>query len=257
MIKQCEYLVFVLSDIQQYIEDEIQEKEQKHLMISVHKSNLKFCNELKINLEKSGFRVWIDLDFTYDLHKVREAICNSFCIILCIDTLYRQSVRCHDEVEFALKLNKKILPLIIQNEPYEIGNDWIGCVIRNEDRFLDFSKRTYNFKTVIKNLVELVYAETSKEISTNEVFVSKKILNKMKLIGNWSEEDVRSWFEKNELSTEIFTYLTPFNGEILIGMYEMRCLAPHFFKRALLRIANFNDKSLGVFSFQLQKLFSI
>ena len=257
VVKQCEYLIFTLSDIQQYIEDEIEEKSQKHLMLSVHKSKLKFCNKLKTDLEKSGFRVFVDLDFTYDLMKVRETICNSFCIILCIDEKFRQSVRCRDEVEFAWKTNKKILPLIIESQPYELGNDWLGNMIKNEDRLLDFSKRNYNFKLVIKNVVEVLYSETSKGIITNEVFLSKKILNKMKIISKWTEDDVKSWFVARKLNTEMFTYLTPFNGEILIGMYEMRCLAPHFFKRSLIQIGNYDDKSLGIFSFQLQKLFSI
>jgi len=257
VVNQCECLVYALSDIQQHIEDQIEEKEQKHLMLSVHKSNLKFCNKLKSDLEKSGFRVFLDLDFFYDFKRVREAISNSFCIILCIDEKFRQSFRCRDEVEFALKINKKILPLIIENEPYEIGNDWLGCMIKNEDRLLDFSKRKYNFKMVIKNVVEVVYSETSKEIIANEVIFSKKNLNKMKHIGKWTEENVKSWFLTSNLNTDIFDYLTPFNGEILIGMYEMRCLAPHFFKRSLTRCANYDEKSLGVFSFQLQKLFSI
>ena len=272
--KQCEIIQLYLANVDEEKAAVVSESQSvaKHIMISFHKTNSHICYQIKSKLELAGFKVWMDVDDSTVFNKinlVRDAIVNSFCVLVCVNEKYRQSISCRDEATYALNLNKTVFPLIMQSG-YEKSKGWLSKLVENR-AFVDFTLQDSldeSVKQLESHVVELVYGKTTCQVehetlkssaSTKSKYKSmdRKIVARAKVIELWSETQVRAWFEKNALNTDFFNYLTPFDGEILRQLYEIRCDAPHFFNKSFKRIGNFNVSSLGSFSFQLQKLFTV
>ena len=70
------------------------------------------------------------------------------CVLVCVTENYRQSIYCQIEAKHAFRLNKPIIPLIIQQD-YEDPHGWLGSIM--DDRvFINFMK--YDFEESLKRL---------------------------------------------------------------------------------------------------------
>jgi hypothetical protein len=74
------------------------------------------CLEIKKKLEESGFSVWIDTESIHgsSLESMANAVEGSFVVLMCMTEMYKQSSNCRAEAEYAYKLGKPIIPLIMQ-----------------------------------------------------------------------------------------------------------------------------------------------
>ena len=104
--------------------------QMKQVMISYNSSSRGLCIQIKEELEKSGYRVWIDINEIHgsSLESMAKAIESSDIILLCITEKYRQSINCQAEAQYAFKLQKNIVPLNMQ-EGYERVDGWLGMII--------------------------------------------------------------------------------------------------------------------------------
>ncbi len=95
-------------------------------MISYNRQSREMCLQIKAELEKSRFKVWIDVEDISgsSLESMANAIENSFCILVCMTEKYKQSPNCRAEGEYAFQLNRPIIPLIMQKNYKPDG--WLG-----------------------------------------------------------------------------------------------------------------------------------
>ncbi len=98
----------------------------QHIMISYNRQSREMCLQIKAELERSKFKVWIDVEDISgsSLESMANAIENSFCILVCMTEKYKQSPNCRAEGEYAFQLNRPIIPLIMQKNYKPDG--WLG-----------------------------------------------------------------------------------------------------------------------------------
>lgn len=76
-----------------------------------------------------GHQVWIEVDQIYgsSLSSMAEAIENASVVLMCVSEKYYLSPSCRLEAEYAVKLQKPIIPLIMQQDFTPVG--WLGAII--------------------------------------------------------------------------------------------------------------------------------
>jgi len=135
---------------------------QQHIMISYHSSCRELCIRLKRKLESMGHKIWIDVNTVSDLSlkTMENAIRNSFCVLMCVNENYRQSIYCQMEAKYALKLNKPIIPLIMQQD-YEEQKGWLGFM--SDKLLVDFMKNDFVECTEkLRHFIDLIKGESEK-----------------------------------------------------------------------------------------------
>lgn len=98
-------------------------------MISYNSKSRETCLKIKSELEKAGFRVWIDIESIYgsSLSAMAYAIETSFCVLMCVTEKYKESNFCRLEAEYLIQQKKPYIPLFLQ--PGYKPNGWLGLVI--------------------------------------------------------------------------------------------------------------------------------
>ena len=98
----------------------------RYIMISYNTGSRELCLKIKGELEKLGYKIWIDVEQISgsSLEAMANALENSFCVLMCMTEKYKQSVNCRAEAEYAFTLNKPIIPLIMQKDYKPDG--WLG-----------------------------------------------------------------------------------------------------------------------------------
>lgn len=99
------------------------------IMISYNSKSREVCLKIKSELEKVGFRVWIDVEsiFGSSLESMANAIDKSFCVLVCVTEKYKESNFCRLEAEYVLQQKKSFIPLFLQ--PGYKPNGWLGLLI--------------------------------------------------------------------------------------------------------------------------------
>jgi hypothetical protein len=100
-----------------FVKNDARLSNEQHVMISYNTASRPLCLKIKEKLESLGFKIWIDVEQIHgsSLDSMAKAVENSSCFLMCVTEKYRQSVNCQAEAQYAFKLNKKIIPLIMQN----------------------------------------------------------------------------------------------------------------------------------------------
>lgn len=99
------------------------DKQKSHVMISYNHSSRDMCLRIKDELKARGFSVWIDVEQIYGstLATMAEAVENSAVFLMCVSEKYYQSPNCRLEAEYAVRLQKPIIPLIMQADYMPLG----------------------------------------------------------------------------------------------------------------------------------------
>jgi hypothetical protein len=107
-----------------------------HIVISYEPSSRDTCLRIKSLLESHGYAVSADLNFIRagDLTQMAYSLENSCCVLVLATEKYRQSVYCQAEGLYAMKLNKPIIPLILQ-KGYETVGGWLGQLVADKTSF--------------------------------------------------------------------------------------------------------------------------
>lgn len=127
MVKSSEQLIWLLEknkrdrrakekDNQPNQENNKQDQQNQHIMISYNRDSRDLCLKIKKKLEEIGGRVWIDVTDMQGstLEAMAQAVENAQCVLVCVTEKYRQSINCQAEAQYAFKLQKKIVPLVMQ-----------------------------------------------------------------------------------------------------------------------------------------------
>lgn len=85
-------------------------------MISYNTASRELCLQIKESLEQAKLKVWIDVEEIHgsSLDSMARAVENAKCVLICVTEKYRQSLNCQSEAQYAFRLNKKIIPLVMQ-----------------------------------------------------------------------------------------------------------------------------------------------
>lgn len=67
-----------------------------HIMISYHSNNRDICIQIKNELEKENFKVWVDLNekSPSSLDSMVKAVERAKCVLICVNEVYRQNFNC-------------------------------------------------------------------------------------------------------------------------------------------------------------------
>jgi hypothetical protein len=245
--------------------------QMKQVMISYNSSSRGICIQIKEELEKNGYKVWIDINEIHgsSLESMAKAIETSDIILLCITEKYRQSINCQAEAQYAFKLQKHIVPLIMQ-EGYERVDGWLGMII-GDKIYINFIK--YDINEATRRLIHEIGLKFKAENTASSLpkfgKTSVKLLksipkpvqedetqNKKDLIQKWSEKEVKKWFDENKFHEKIFKEMDPCDGDLLFQMHILQIEAPEFFYQSITKDKSVDLKSALIFSKKLKELFN-
>ena len=248
--------------------------QQQHIMISYHSSTLELCIKIKHELESMGYKVWMNLDKLSEssIESMKNAIEKSFCVLMCVNEKYRQSIYCQVEVKYAVEQKKPMISLIMQPECEE-QKGWLGFIMSNK-MFVHFMKPQFEECIKILNakindtLKKVTIPNEIKENTSNSTIDSNQLITSSydtkdwniaanDLVKNWTEARVNEWFIQNDLSLLIFEHFKPCNGKILKQMFDMKKNAAEFYFKSLSEIKNLKFKAILPFSACLDDLFEL
>lgn len=182
-----------------------------------------------------------------------KAVESSQCVLMCVTEKYRQSLNCQSEAQYAFRLNKKIIPLIMQ-KGYGSVDGWLGFII-GDKIFVDFTKYTFEdcLKRVVNQLI-LINANSVKNNKIPNLPIEIKVNRETCEAKSWDEINVEKWLNENDLKV-VYDALKPLNGKVLYQMYQLQTYTPEFFFKSLTKTENVDIKSVAFFSSLLKDLF--
>ena len=107
--------------------------DDKYVFLSSHDSNELICLRIKHELENRGYTVVMSerkAGKSFDMDKVIRAIEMCSCLLACISSSYQCEQLCQLEVHYASKLNKTIVPCIVQ--PTYEPDYWLESLMREK-----------------------------------------------------------------------------------------------------------------------------
>ncbi len=121
--KTCQNFLWILKSKEKQVEN-LPLIKTSHIMISYNTASRVKCLKIKDELEKLNFKIWIDVNEIHgsSLDSMAQAVEQSQIVLICITEKYRQSVNCQAEAQYAFKLNKPIVPLIMQAGYNKVSN---------------------------------------------------------------------------------------------------------------------------------------
>lgn len=219
-----------------------QKQISKQILISYDfiSSNEK-CIQIKSKLESFGLNnVFLSSSSNNDLNDILNRINSSDCVLICVNENYKHNLACKLEAEYAFKLGKPIIPLIIQ-ENYENVNGWLGLIM-SDLIYINFC--IYSFETCIKYLLKQIELLTSKHRYSR---VEMNLNNfEIPVFFYWTQKQVETWFKitQNEKFHEM---VKPCNGELLYQLFDMYKNAPLFFKKYMIEYEKIDFNSYNHF----------
>lgn len=138
------------------VHTQLYDKQKSHIMISYNSSSREMCLRIKDELKARGFSVWIDVEQIYGstLATMADAVENAAVFLMCVSEKYYQSPNCRLEAEYAVRLQKPIIPLIMQADYMPLG--WLGIIIGGKIyyKFAAASGLKLNFEQVFGNMLK-------------------------------------------------------------------------------------------------------
>lgn len=234
---------------------------EAHVMISYNTASRDLCLKIKSALEEASFKVWIDVSNIHgsSLDSMAQAVENSKCVLMCVTEKYRQSLNCQAEAQYAFKLKKHIIPVIME-KGYENVKGWLGIII-SDKIFINFTK--YDHDECMRRLLNEIKSLNSPpshhgEAGLVQITSTKTTPNgpsRAQLIENWTEDEVKKWFTDCKIHESIMEELFPCTGIILQQLYDMKSTAPEFYYQSMGKNKNVNLRSILQFTHHLNKLF--
>jgi hypothetical protein len=143
------------------------EKRKSHVMISYDNSSEELCLKIKEQLKEKNYIVWMENEQLHgnSLGLIAEAVENASVFLMCVSEKYYLSPMCRFEAELAVRLQKPIIPIIMQPGYMPLG--WLSIIIGE--------KLYYKFAGAEKKQFEHIFYNLMKEInrySDDQVIIS-------------------------------------------------------------------------------------
>uniref|UniRef100_A0A1I8H3D3 TIR domain-containing protein n=1 Tax=Macrostomum lignano TaxID=282301 RepID=A0A1I8H3D3_9PLAT len=127
----------------------------EHVMISYQHECKATVARIKEALAKAGIRVWIDYERMGEgstLSAMADAVECSYAVLMCMSRKYKDSNNCRVEAEYAWRLGKKVVPLLLEQKYKPTG--WLGLML-GANLYYDFSGK-YSFDVKINELLRVL-----------------------------------------------------------------------------------------------------
>ncbi|RNA24216.1 tetratricopeptide repeat [Brachionus plicatilis] len=216
---------------------------KNHIVISYYGDILTRheCIEIKEILEKKDYRVYVDLSESNkkSLDKMTEAIDKSTIVIVCLNEKYVKDDFCKLESAYAIKQNKKIIPIIIEpNTNSPLITEWLDHYRLEEKHCIFFKRYSYdNFSKIFLNEVNIKL----NIISTDESLV---------------ESNLEDMFRKNQVNSNLLNKLRPINIEVMRNLAKLdSSLLEHVFNYFKSDSADFTSDDSRKFKLCLNQIF--
>ncbi|CAF1035861.1 unnamed protein product [Adineta steineri] len=135
------------------INEPIVSNSSQHIMFSYNHDTKEIAQKICQNLRNSGYRTWMDID---DMHGstldcMAHAVEQSCVIIICMTEKYKQSPNCQSEAEYAYRLKKPFVPILLQSKFKPDG--WLGLLLGTK-LYIDFTKSDFdsNYKRLVNEI---------------------------------------------------------------------------------------------------------
>ena len=129
----------------------------EHIMLSYNHDSKDVIDQLCRRLRHEGYRLWIDVEHMHGstLECMAHAVEQATCVIVCMTEKYKQSPNCQSEAEYAYRLKKPLVPILLQAKYRPDG--WLGMLLGTK-LYIDFTK--HDFEWNAKKLIEEIQAMT-------------------------------------------------------------------------------------------------
>uniref|UniRef100_A0A1I8IB28 TIR domain-containing protein n=1 Tax=Macrostomum lignano TaxID=282301 RepID=A0A1I8IB28_9PLAT len=231
-----------------------------HVMLSYQHASQDTVLLIRKRLQMEGYEVWLDIENMSQsiVSKMAEAVENSAVILMCMSQSYKNSPHCRHEADYAYKLQKPIVPLVM--EPKYQPDGWLGLLMGSK-MFYDFSDEDLfeeSFANLLKELggrgkaqladssglgdsvrslqplqhsMRVSHAEASREGtpcgSEARQYAKHRSQHTASILA-WTPADVTGWLAENQLA-EYEPHFADVSGELLFELHHMQSHAPEAF----------------------------
>ncbi|CAK8677980.1 unnamed protein product [Clavelina lepadiformis] len=249
----CDGIVFLIEGVEPKLRDaEVEQKHDMHIMISYQWDVQATILQLRDNLRERGYKIWIDVDQVQGsiLTEMASAVENAIVVIVAMTENYKNSNPCRTEAEYAYKLSKPIVPLLLQ--PHYKPDGWLGALLGMQ-LYVDLSNSEI-VEQKFADVDRLIASKTKTQALNQESFVapiSETVVDARPLHAlprqirantsthavsgictKWSRDDVLEWGEKNSIVSAVAT-LCDFDGIGLMQLVQLLKRSPDVYYSAL------------------------
>nr|XP_006824842.1 PREDICTED: uncharacterized protein LOC100377997 [Saccoglossus kowalevskii] len=152
---------------------------------------------------------------------------------------YKDSSMCRTEATYSFKLQKTIIPLMV--EPNYSPDGWLGALL-GTTLYFNFCAED-DLEVVISKILEkvqFIMPSSFQVTSLSNPSTTKPEDAPQALVTSWSSDNVHEWLCQNDLE-DMSNHFTVYNGEMLIQMKKLSHQAPEFFYKSLKTDVGFQD----------------
>nr|CAB3262761.1 uncharacterized protein LOC100182841 [Phallusia mammillata] len=244
IVRPCDGIVFNLEEKPRNKETTGKAQSAGHIMISYQWDVQDTILELRTQLEENGHKVWLDVDRMEGsiLSAMAEAVENASVVVVAMTERYKNSDPCRTESEYAYKLSKPIVPLLL--EPKYKPNGWLGALLGMQ-LYVDISHEDWMEKK-FPNVLQKINAKIGSKppiVNESATVVDAPVIGSAPnraasrqasaptsklLCRKWDKEDVAKW-AKNSGIDGLASHLSSFDGPALEGLHKMLKRSPDFY----------------------------
>ncbi|CAK8692291.1 unnamed protein product [Clavelina lepadiformis] len=239
----CEGILFNIERVQPSFDETNKTAEiDKHIMISYQWNKQPTILMLRDYLNKLGLKTWVDVDKMQGsiLEEMAHAVENAGVVVIAMNEDYKNSNSCRTEAEYAYKLRKPIIPLLL-NPGYD-PDGWLGALLGTK-LYVDLSSEN-DCEGKFPDVVNMIMSKMSSEYDLSQTPVSltvtdspescpsdNQLLN-VRSLKSWTSCNVKEWAEKNGIG-DIEVLLSSFDGVDLFQLHQLMKRSPEIYYTAL------------------------
>ncbi|KAK7484537.1 hypothetical protein BaRGS_00024169 [Batillaria attramentaria] len=196
-----------------------------HVMISYQWDHQKTLKQIRDRLRERQYNVWMDIDHISGstLQAMAEAVEGAAVVLMCMSQRYKDSPNCRMEAEYAAKLKRTIIPLLMESG--YTPNGWLGILLGSK-LYFDFSGR-YPFDKKFEELVRELGEKGKLSQTGSSVRQTEGRVDTQSDISSWTKEDVANWLSDHHLNRH--GRLKKLSGKNLIFLQKLSKRAPEYF----------------------------
>lgn len=208
--------------------DDASKMSQRHIMLSYNWAHQNIVAELKTELEKAGYKTWMDIDKMQGstLEAMANAVEESDAIILCVSKGYKESQACRTEAEYAFQMQKKLIPVLVEKDYRPSG--WLGALMGSKLYFnaTSIKRAPEAASAVMRELGSLGKVGGDKNIQLPSVYNTRE-----DDVDMWSIEKTQEFLKKNGFSSDTMQRFSSqsVDGACLLALHRTNTRDPRYF----------------------------
>jgi len=237
LIRSCNGIYFNIYGTSFNQLDEVSEtglNRTSHIMISYQWDVQPTMKKLAVMLKSSGYNVWIDVQNMEGsiLAAMANAVEQAKVVVVAMSEKYKNSNNCRTEAEYAYKLKKPIVPLLLEKNYTPDG--WLGALL-GLSLYVDISA-SYSIDTKYHEITKQIDSYkpvTSKDTNSNFALPPPSFEDSFNAAyKKWSQEQVINWARNTKIDG-LAKALHGFDGETLETLIESMERSPEFFFKSV------------------------